>query len=69
MCMIRYPNLYLVTLPTCARDKAISFVCLPSSQNCQISNSRHLCCCNYHELVDIVKKLFFLRFESLNVAH
>ena len=70
----------IITPRTCARGKAIGFVCRLSSVVCRLSSvvttkiarSRVLgiCAyCNYNESVDIDEKLVSAGFELLNMTH
>ena len=65
----------IIILCSCARGKAIGFVCdlfVVVVVITKIARSRVLgicVCCNYHELVDIGEKLVSVRFELLNMAH
>ena len=66
-------KLLIITPRTCARDKAVSFVCrLSSVVTMKIARFGVLgicACCNHNESVDIGKKLVSVGFELLNMAH
>ena len=63
-----YAPFLFITPRTCARGKAISFVCLSSVVVTKIARSRVLgicACCKHNESVDIGEKLVSVCFKVL----